>query len=123
MEEKDFQDLYSKTKTVYFEIKSVHSPHFQDDKVFFDRIGFVHMIYKGKMLREKKDQINRFKSFKYVITVLLSESSTLEYRESEKYKTKAMFWGLSLKIRDKLVTVVIRQVDSGKKHFYSVMSR
>ena len=106
-----------KARTEYLKIGSIPCPAFGFDPIYFDHHGFTHMIRKGRNMRDIADTKRRFKLFRYVPLLIRNSRSATGYLESGSVR----FWTLVGRIDGKDIKVVIRQIDSGLRHFYSVM--
>ena len=110
-------------------IGSVTCPAFNYERVYFNKYGFDHLIWKGKKMRSMDQQRKR---------ICLSKKAPDILRKSEKYETyrilerasnsKAMismahFWSFIQKDNAVTVIVIVRQTNNGSKHFFSVMDR
>ena len=110
-------NLKRKPGGVYSQLKPVACPTLQDEEVVFSRSGFDHLLRKGGIFRTKKDQLRRFSLLKYARTVLEKPDLEIIVREG----TSAIFWKMSKNIGNKTVRVVVRQKETGPKHFFSIM--
>ena len=93
-----------------------------NEKVYFRQNGFKHLLYKGREVRKPSDQIRRLRLLRQVRNIVASHEVLIEYRKSRNKFGTQHYWALKKRIKSKLVTVVIRQLNMGEKHFYSVFS-
>lgn len=127
-----YEKAKEKAKKIYSRIGHVKCPALQG-RVSFSRLGFNHLIRKGRIPRTKNEQKRRFVLLPYVENIVKNPTATIQYRK-EKIKEKANrhgkkvliesvahFWTFIETIRDCTVKVVIRQLNNGNKHFFSVM--
>lgn len=108
--------IRDKTRIIYRGLGALFRPAL-GELVYFDSAGLNHMIYKGKDRRPIPDQIRRFKLFVHVAHVI-QKAGTVEKSSS---LSNIQFWSVTHVVEDKEITVVIRQINQGRKHFYSVM--
>lgn len=116
----DHKDLIKKAKEEYRKIGYVECPAFDNEKVYFNRHGFRHLIRKGKKLREIDEQIERIKLLKYAQLII---ENSYEFKDFNKnnFRDTADFWSLVYYINKTKITVIIRQIKGGHKHFFSIM--
>jgi hypothetical protein len=113
----------AKFKDLYKRIGSVACPYFGGEKVYFTRNGFNHLLRKGKQARISSEQVERLRLIQYCKKILGSEGSLVEYRSSVRPSTIAQFWGFTARLDKLHVKLVVRQIDTGRKHFFSIFSR
>lgn len=101
----------------YSQIGSVICPALNNEKVFFSRAGFNHILKKGRTPRPKKDQIRRFKLLPYTKEILQGNNATVLFRQGE----TALFWEIATERNNRIMRVIVRQKKGGLKHFFSVM--
>jgi len=121
-----------KAKNIYSRLDKVICPALGNAEISFSRIGFNHLIRKGRTLRTKSEQKRRFVLIKYIHQIILDPNATILFRESiikEKVvrgnkrifiKSHAKFWTFVSNINGCKIKVVIRQMDNGKLQFLSV---
>lgn len=119
MGKNQYRKLKNKTLFLYKNTDSVVSKAFNGEKIYFDPSGFRHLIYKGKDSRSISDQVRRFKLFSSAVIVLKEAENIEKYSDFGSIK----FWSFSKIIDQVFVVVIVRQIGSGKKHFFSVMPR
>lgn len=113
----------AKFKDAYKRIGSVACPYFRGEKVYFTRSGFNHLLRKGKQTRISSEQIERLHLIQYCKKILESEQALVEYRSSIRPNTIAQFWGFAARLDKLHIKLVVRQIDTGRKHFFSIFSR
>ena len=121
-----------KAKDIYARLGHIKCPALGDKEVAFSRIGFNHLIRKGRVLRTRSEQKRRFVLIEYIKQIILDPNATILFRESsikEKVvrgnkrvfiKSHARFWTFVSNIKDCKIKVVIRQMDEGKLQFLSI---
>ncbi|HEY4494524.1 MAG TPA: hypothetical protein VJC02_00290 [Candidatus Paceibacterota bacterium] len=96
-------------------------PKLNNTDIVFNRHGINHLIRKGKRFRRRSEVLERLHLFQYTRKVIESEISVLTIRNLVIKNLTVYFYGLTLKV-DKIITrVIIRQIENGPKHFYSIM--
>jgi hypothetical protein len=118
---KSYRAIRSKAYKYYTGIGVLICPALNGEKVYFEKAGFRHLIYKGKEPRTMNDQIRRFKSLINVKNILLEANNFTKYRVSVRKNSVAYFWSLNKRIGDKVITVVLRRINSKNIHFFSVL--
>jgi hypothetical protein len=120
--------LIKKAKKEYKKIGFVKCPAFNNERVYFTRHGFHHLIRKGKRLRKIDEQIKRLGLLKYAPLIISSSKGFKDFNKNkelnnEKIKKSADFWSLSQIFNKIEIIVVIRQIKGSNKHFFSIMKR
>lgn len=128
-----YEKAKNKAKQLYSKIGRIKSPALNNDDVSFSRLGFNHLIRKGRIPRTKNEQKRRFGLLPFIEKVVKNPKAIIIYRkETIKEKVNrhgekilvesiAHFWTFVEKVKDCTVKIVIRQKNSGKKHFFSIM--
>jgi hypothetical protein len=114
--ESKYEQLKLKARVFYLTIKPVVCPMINNELVSFNEKGFRHLIYKGRFRRSKKDQMRRFRLLPLVTKVLEDKFAKVIYRN----EITAEFWGLQSIIDKKVITVIVRKIGNGQKHFFSI---
>jgi hypothetical protein len=89
------------------------------EKIYFDNAGFNHLLRKGRKFRSIQDQKRRFGLLKRA-TRIIRASKMLSYREVKTDNRIVEYWALCEITKRKKVTVIMRRVNNGRTHFYSV---
>ena len=133
MKKSEYAQLKLKAKRVYSKIGRVHSPALSDEYVAFTSKGFTHLVRKGHNPRPRSEQIKRFVLIPYAEAIIKNPRATILYRSSEtKYyinrhgqkiltSSTAHFWTFIETIKGTKIKVVVRQLNQGQKHFFSIM--
>lgn len=116
----------------YDSIGSVVCPVLNHETISFNRKGMAHILYKST--RTKMEIIDRLFYLQYAEQILLDPSVEIDrrfVREKEYVKKRgnhilcdveSQYWCLKKEVRPSLVIkLIVRQVDRGNKHFYSIM--
>ena len=109
------KEEFKKYKEEYYSIRKIICPALNNQEVYFNNHGFNHLIRKMGVKRFSWDSIRRFKIFKYAKIIIESSTVQIEYRNN-KYE----FWALTHVIYKKKIKVILRRINKGKIHFYSI---
>lgn len=128
-------EIKLQAKVLYSKIGRVISPALGNDFVYFNRLGFSHLLRKGHIPRPKSEQKRRLKLLRYAESIVKNPKAKIYYRQTEeKYiinrhgqkiltNSIAKFWTFVEKIEGKEIKLVIRQLGDGNKHFLSIMEK
>ena len=116
------KEFIKKSYKNYKKIGFVECPAFCNEKIYFNKVGFNHLLWKGKKLRKPEEQVRRISLIPKATEIIGSSIVYLHYRKDIKLLgnglvSNANFWSLS----SKGVRVTIRQTNNGRKCFLSVM--
>lgn len=89
------------------------------EPVYFDDAGWRHLLYRGKGRRPIGDQLRRFRLLRYAPRIL--SASVVSSQRKIESKEVHYFWSFTERREGREITVVIRQVNQGRKHFFSIM--
>jgi hypothetical protein len=100
----------------------VESQVFNNEKIYFNKNGFNHILRKNGRLRTQEEQNNRLELLFYAKGILMNSKKFDTYIKNEKgdKKSLAQFWSFGSKINNKKVRVIVRQINNGPKHFFSI---
>jgi hypothetical protein len=119
-------------KKFYKKIGTIISPALDNQYVSFNNTGFNHLIRKLS-LRSRNEQKRRFLLLPRAESIIKNPKAIIVYRKEEKKilikrkETKILkesvihYWTFVHFTDSKRIKVVIRQVNNGSKHFYSIM--
>lgn len=129
---KNFKEIKKNAKNYYQSIGKVWCPYFKDF-VYFNSIGFEHLLFKSKNNTRKLDQqYLRLKFLKLVPKIILRSGTLQEFREKrifvkqkinfkwEKRKKIVKFYGFIAIVDGVRLKIVIRDIEGGFKGFYSI---
>ncbi len=114
--DKKWRDFLKKTKLDYTGIGQISCPAFDDEKVYFTQAGFRHCIRKSGEVRPLDEQKRRFELIPNAVEMLKDSRVPVTYFKNNKDNSEIHYWSF----KEGTITVVIRQVNKGPKHFYSV---
>lgn len=123
MNKDEYEHLFKETQEYYLSIGKLSCPIFPAEFIYFEKAGFRHLQYKGRILRSYLDQMRRFRLFKQCKDIITNAKEVFEYREVKNHATVVKFWSIRVNKGSKVVIVVIRQINTGNKHFYSIMHK
>ena len=105
-------------------------PAFGGERVYFDKQGFNHLIRKGRVPREAKEAEERLEMIDYAQEIIAMSTEFASHRHSPakqipngKLMPSAKFWAFKGSMKLRSVIVVVRQIGSGHKHFFSIMRK
>ena len=123
MPKNTWREFIENAKTEYRKIGSIKCPAFDGDKVFFTERGFNHLIMKRGVRRSRFQQERRLNRVGQAVELVSKQNNIHSYRISVHEKSVARFWSLEGSLRGRTIIVVIRQINYGNKHFFSVMDK
>jgi len=128
-----YEKSKKKAKEIYSKIGQIKCPALSNECISFSRIGFNHLIRKGRIPRPKNEQKRRFILISYIEEIIKNPEAKIFYRQKtikrkvnrhgEKVliESEASFWVFTYKTESCLIKVIIRQLGNGNKHFLSIM--
>ena len=122
MDENKLKLYIAKAKAAYYEIGYVYSLAFGEN-VYFNARGFIHLLRKGKSPRPRSEQLRRLRLIFAAVKVIQTEKSVSSYEIIKRNGISAHFWVLRSLLGSVRIRVVIRKIDNGKIHFFSVMNK
>jgi hypothetical protein len=118
-------------KVLYGKIGTMWCPAL-NEYITFNRLGFQHLLRKRGIPRTKEEQERRFALLPFVKEIVGDPCAKFYYQKKTSFSrldrhnktirtsNNAEFWRLSKEIDGKRINVVIRKINHGKKHFFSV---
>ena len=113
--ENSYEEAKKKAKELYGDIGRIWCPTL-GDYVAFNKMGFQHLMRKGRALRPKGERKHRFRLLPYAKIILENQAMSPVVRQEQ----SATFWSFSAKQGRRTVTLIVRQIHGGKKHFFSI---
>jgi len=119
---KKHKEFIKNSKKEYGKIGYVECPAFNNEKVIFNNSGFNHLIRKGNELRPISVQIHRINlTIKYTKDILKSSKKYTTYLKNTNENFHiAYFWSFISKYDGLNIKIVVRQLENGPKHFFSI---
>ena len=114
------QEFIEKVKKIYKSLGSVTWPGLNGERVFFMDDGFRHLIKKNRKFRKFKDIYRRLRIVKYCKEIIESSRSYKDYKIVIGRMVTFKYWSLEGKVRELKIAMIIRQINNGRKHFFSV---
>lgn len=133
--ESEYEKAKREFRIFYSSIGPVTCPVLGNEKVFFTKAGFNHLIRKGKIVRPTKEQMRRFRLVRLAEKALRRENVSIlrERRETREVinrhgkksviRVRADFWRIETIQDGQLITIIIRKIGNGQKHFFSIMNK
>jgi hypothetical protein len=117
----DFKEFIACKYGEYKSIGHIICPALNNEKIYFTRAGFTHLIRKEKTPREKSEQIKRLTLLAFVPGIIKRANRYITYfKDTNKKDIRMQTWSLQEKVNGVDITVIIRQIDNHPKHFFSV---
>lgn len=128
-----YKKAKEKAKQIYSKIGIIKCPALGDSYVSFSRKGFTHIMRKGRIPRTRNEQKRRFTLLGHVETIIKNPKARIEYekrvvkekvnRHGQKIliESTAHFWTFMEKVDDCNIKIIIRQLNDGDRHFFSIM--
>jgi len=110
-------DFIKKKKEEYKRLKSCHCPVL-DEIVYFNSIGFDHLLNKRERPRPIKEVYSRLHLLKHVKTVIGKSSKTGVRRIG-----KLLQNSLEYRVDSNIIKVIVEKKDGGRYIFLSVMKK
>ena len=107
-------------EALYFGFGCVWCPTL-DDFVYFGKLGFRHLIRKGRKFRTRNEQCRRLALLPYTPIILKDKSAILD--ADNRYTEKIKYWTLKAPYKKDDITVVVMQIKQGKKYFVSIYAK
>lgn len=116
-------EFIEKIKKEYKKIRYVACPAFDNEKIHFNKYGFNHLLRKGSIQRDSKEQMRRMHLLVLAADVISTSQNIIDHSRSDVKHPPAEFWSLTKEYNDKIIKVIIRKIGNGNKHFFSVMDK
>lgn len=116
------QMLKDKAKFFFQATGSIDCPAFTGEKIFFNAKGLQHLFYKGP--RSKRDLKRIAKNLELLpraVKLLKLMPIPQEEDTYTAHEKKYNFWAFEGVVDKRRIKVIVRQVGTGRKHFYSVI--
>ena len=123
MFQEDHKLFIKKAKEEYKKIGYIECPAFGGEKVYFNRYGLRHLFYKDRVSRPIEEVIKRINLLQYASNILKHIKNVDNEERRTKNKTYAYFWTIKYSINSDLrIRIILRRLDNGNLHFFSIMS-
>lgn len=114
-------DFVARCKMLYKGIGQVRCTALSGRLIHFTDDGYRHLVWKNGKKRLNAEIIDRFSLLPKAARILATRSVVYEYREHIRSNSIARFWSISGKGCDRSVKIVVRQINDGRLHFFSIM--
>ncbi len=114
------EEIINNAKSFYLKIGSIPCSALGNMNIVFGSVGWRHILWKNRLPRNTSDKLRRIKLLKYA-PVVVNKGCLIFYRQDYKNGILGKFWKLKMKINNKEVKVVIRQIGGGDINFFSIM--
>ncbi len=124
--ENENQVFIEEAKLIYYQVGSVTCPAFDGQAVVFNYNGFYHLMYKNGKPRPLSDRKRRMRLFEKVPHILTSAKTFSKYHsEPNRNNASSLIhsWTFTHFENRNRIRIIVRQIDTGDKHFFSVMDR
>lgn len=115
-------ELKQKARNFFQENSNVKCPAFPKEKVYLNARGLQHLFYKGS--RSKRDLKRIAKNIELLPRAVQLLKLMPLPQEEDSYRAhgqKYKFWAFEGVVENRRIKVVVRQIGTGRKHFYSVI--
>jgi len=132
-DDKDFEAVREKAETTYEGIGSVWCPYFKE-KIAFNAKGIRHLKFKSdQRARTRQDQYARLKLLSLAAQVLTLSGTVQGIWHTKQFETQkansrwekmlreVSFYEFVAVLDGVRVRVIVKQVQAGEKHFWSIM--
>jgi hypothetical protein len=110
-------------KLEYKSIGYVECPAFDYEKVYFNRHGLKHLIYKGRIPRSLEEVTKRFNLIHYATSIIKKTNKIDNEEKRIMGDSTAYFWTIRNTINNHLtIRIILRRLNNGVLHFFSIMS-
>jgi hypothetical protein len=115
---KSYNELRKEAWDFYSKLEPITCPALGNERVMFSRSGFNHLLRKNGALRSRPEQVRRLRLLIHIVPLLTNPKSAVVCR----IEPTATFWAFSKREGGFLITTIVRQINNGQKHFFSVMN-
>ncbi len=118
----DWKEYLKNEEIKYKKLGNIKCPAFNNEEIYFNYHGLRHIIYKGGKVRTKEEIIKRFSLVPYISNILRKIKSVDSEEKRVKEESIAYFWTIKYRVRGQLqVRIIIRRLNDGQLHFFSIM--
>ena len=123
MLEENWKEFVEKKHQEYKKIGCVECPAFGNEKIYFNRHGFNHLLRKEGIPRSRYEQHRRTALLPYAVKILSDATRSITYSTNIEENCLAQFWTFHSTIDSKKIKIVVRQLGTGRKHFFSIYDK
>ncbi len=118
----DWKGYIKNKRDSYKKMKPISCPAFDNEKIYFNRYGFDHIVYKDGIPRPQGEVVKRFKLLEYVPNILGKVQTLSSGEKRTRGNSTAYFWAIQHKVGNLIsVRFIIRRLNNGHLHFFSIM--
>ncbi len=118
----EYSQFIRQQKKLYKEIGCIICPALDGAKIYFNNKGFNHLLRKNGLPRTIPEQMTRLSLLKFCKRIITDNSLIATYQTIKSNKGIAEFWGIEKKIGNIIIRIVIRKINKGMTHFFSIYS-
>ncbi len=123
MSQENHKLFIQKVKEEYKKMGFVECPAFDNEKVYFNRHGLKHLIYKGRIPRSLEEVTKRFNLLHYATSIIKKTNKIDNEEKRTMIDSTAYFWTIRNTINNHLtIRIILRRLNNGVLHFFSIMS-
>jgi hypothetical protein len=122
MIDKKWKNFIKKSRRRYGIMRHIRCPAFNYEMIHFTDKGFKHLMYKNGIPRSKNEQAKRMRLIPRARIILEKSNEYNEFREIRQMNSIIRFWAFEQIVGTKSIRVVVRQINTEPRHFFSVMS-
>jgi hypothetical protein len=115
---KNLKKFIENARVEYNKIGFVCCPAFNNEKIYFNREGFRHLLRPNGQLRYIPNLIRKIKLLSYAVEVIKISKTHKTY---QKFRDGLEMWSLEENVLGKKVTAIVRR-DKQIRYFFSVMN-
>ena len=123
MDKENWKKYIKEKHLEYKKIGYVECPAFGNEKVYFNKHGFTHLIRKKGKVRNHAEQLRRINLLKYASIILSRVQDIVSYSKNIEYGLPCYFWIFHMEVDLRKIRIVVRQLGEGRRHFFSIMDR
>ncbi|MBU6447265.1 hypothetical protein KGQ24_00280 [Patescibacteria group bacterium] len=133
--DEQFNKVRAKAEQDYKAVGKIRCPYFNED-ISFNSEGLSHILFKSwNTARSRDDQYVRLRLLPLAVRVIKTSHTLQEYFETKRFERirsngnwqkqlkRVRYYGFVAIINNALIKVIIREVEGGQKHFYSLIPR
>ncbi|MEK7550088.1 MAG: hypothetical protein AAB519_03870 [Patescibacteria group bacterium] len=129
----NYETAKSNADAYYKKIGRIRCPALNNEYVHFTSEGFHHLQFSSGNERSKDEQMTKFDLLIRARKIIEIATTHQEYDEClemvrkkmkkrrEEVAMRVQYWALVAILQGRKVKVIVRQVGTGQKHFYSVI--
>lgn len=121
MSPEDWKEYINNEEEKYKKLGYIECPAFDGKKVYFNSHGLDHLIYKGRVPRSRDEVIKRFSLLPFACNILKNARNIYSEEKRVKEKSYAYFWTIKDNAGSRKIRIILRRLNNGTIHFFSIM--